>query len=497
MPAITPQQALPGYDVLAGALVSPGGGQGVPGAHGVSSFTLTTADFNVPAAGETVEINVEDTSWIAIGEPLWVETAGGNVNEPMALIVQAKTPTTLTLLNPLPTDAGLISSDTDNLIIPGSDTLVDLPPSQIKPVIWEVRTRSYNMLGNSTFEVDQKNCGAAAAVGTGSGNGAIDRWFYSKNLSTCTMTTQQGNVAPLAVIPGTRFQITSKQFYVIINTPQATLAANDLLQFYCWVEGHRLRELINDVHSVTLLVKSSYAPVTLTWAVRNITAPLYTLTKLFTIPVANQWTLITLPDLPVWTPNAVWNILPGAQGAHFRIGLAAGANYTSPANDVWVPGDFICGPGSDNYAALPANTTFSICFAQHEPGPECTPLIDSEFHSNLQDCSRYYQRSYPYGVRNGTVNQTGVASYYQPAGMGQAVGSVIFPVRMAKGPANIWIYSPTSGAINAAKNWFVAGDVAVTGAGCAGETGFAWLNTNAVSGPTNMIAFHWVADSGW
>lgn len=54
----------------------PPGTPGTPGTDGVSAFTVTTADFTMPAALGTVVVAVADSSWMAVGEPLFVLGAG-------------------------------------------------------------------------------------------------------------------------------------------------------------------------------------------------------------------------------------------------------------------------------------------------------------------------------------------------------------------------------------------------------------------------------------
>jgi hypothetical protein len=46
---------------------------GVDGVDGVNAFTTTTADFVVPAVGATVTIFVVDSSWMVVGQPIFIE----------------------------------------------------------------------------------------------------------------------------------------------------------------------------------------------------------------------------------------------------------------------------------------------------------------------------------------------------------------------------------------------------------------------------------------
>lgn len=52
------------------------GADGADGSDGVNAFTLTTADFTMPAELANVSVTVADNSWMAVGQPVFVQTAG-------------------------------------------------------------------------------------------------------------------------------------------------------------------------------------------------------------------------------------------------------------------------------------------------------------------------------------------------------------------------------------------------------------------------------------
>ncbi len=70
----------------------------IKGPTGLPAYTLSTSAFTVPAIGATVVVSVADTSWVAVGEIVYVQDANG-VGAAGPLQVTAKTTTTLTLLN--------------------------------------------------------------------------------------------------------------------------------------------------------------------------------------------------------------------------------------------------------------------------------------------------------------------------------------------------------------------------------------------------------------
>src|SRR6516162_7086886 len=67
------------------------GNQGPQGEPGLNACTLSMAPFTVPPSGGTVTVPVEDTSWIVLGQFLYVESAGGDAADPGALKVVNKT----------------------------------------------------------------------------------------------------------------------------------------------------------------------------------------------------------------------------------------------------------------------------------------------------------------------------------------------------------------------------------------------------------------------
>jgi hypothetical protein len=62
--------------VIVTEIPGPEGENGTPGTDGVSAFTSLTADFIVPTIGNSVTVLVLDSSWMIVGENVFVEFAG-------------------------------------------------------------------------------------------------------------------------------------------------------------------------------------------------------------------------------------------------------------------------------------------------------------------------------------------------------------------------------------------------------------------------------------
>jgi hypothetical protein len=381
-----------------------------------------------------------------------------------------------------------VSTDTGNIATLGSDSKILVPQSQI----WSVRLRTFNAAGNPTFECDNINCGQLVANPQ---TKIIDRWSCS-SATTMRVSTQQ-LTATDANLPGTSFLITSKVMRITLTTQQASLGASDFLQFYQSVEGPQLRELINDVHSVSLLVRSSVAGLKFTVKVAG-GSTAYSLVKLCTIPTANVFTLIPLANLPIFPSAAGFSIAPGTSGYILQITLAAGSSRIAPAADTWQSADWSGAPGMSNFAASPVNSTFDIAFVQHEPGALCSTLIDCPFTQNYDACLRYFQKTYDYATAVGTPSTQGdLCTFTAQDSYGSVFGTARFHKPMAKTPSGI-IYNGVTGAANSAHGQ--NGTNYTTSSPSFGSTGLSSFSISPSLGAAEggqPVQFHYTADTGW
>lgn len=388
-----------------------------------------------------------------------------------------------------PAGPNAVSTDADNIATLGSDNLILVPQS----TLWNMRLRSFNAVGNPSFEVDQPRCGGVSG-NMATGVKIIDR-YYCARVGTMTCTGQQVNAN--VVLPGTNFLITSQTLVMTLTTVQASLAAGDYYMVQQLIEGPFLRELINDVHSISILVSTSVAGgLKFGLSLRDPATTTRSLVKLCTIPAANTWTLIPLPNLPVFPAGGNWNLNPGSNGYTLNICLAAGSTFTALANDAWQNGSFFGAVGQDNFGSKPLNSTLTIAFIQHEPGPLCTTLIDKPFTQNYDECLRYLQKSYDYDVIPGTANNSiGTLSMWQQTTT-TLFASQRFHKPMAKQPSLV-AYEWSTGAANSVR--FNGVSYAVSSFGNIGKNGFSSINTATLPAVTAgaTASLHYTADTGW
>jgi hypothetical protein len=389
--------------------------------------------------------------------------------------------------DPGPLPPAAVSADTGNIATLGSDNLISVP----QQTIWYQRLRSFNSLGNPTFEVDARTVGA----GTSAGNTfALDRWIRAGALgvNVFQQPVATGNVI---AVPNTNFGITSKYLRFTLTTQKPTLAAGDYIFIQQDVEGPRLRELINDVHSISILCRG---PANLAFAVvvRDSTSA-YSLCNLCTLgPNPNLWYLITLPNLAIWTPSGTFPLTPGNLGYYFIVCLASGSTFIPPANGSWQSGNFIGAVGMSNFAAQPVNTIFDIAYVGHEPGALATTPQDLSFDDNLLACGRYWQKTWDYSMAIANVgNQSGMVRGSITGTQVQINPGATFPIRMAKVPT-VTAYSPSTGAAGMVRAIGAGADKAATTSTNVGETGYV-LNLSTALAAADSFQWHHVADTGW
>jgi hypothetical protein len=383
-----------------------------------------------------------------------------------------------------------VSANANNLATLGTDNLILVPTSSI----WSVRLRSLNAIGNPTCEVNQRNPGTTSTI-PASGSGLfLDRWGYSVPAAAASVSIQQA--AKRVALPGTNFLLAQNTFLVTLLAQKTTLAAGDQLTLQQTIEGPTLRELINDVHSIQVLARSTVANLQFGVSIVDPTGA-NSIVYLCTIPSANTPTLITLPNIPIFPSGGTFNLQPGNIGYILRVCLATGSTFMAPANNAWQSGNFTGAVGQGNFCSQAVNSTFELCFVQHEPGPLCTTPIDCPFDKNYDQCLRYFAKSYNYAQAPGTVTTNGANSFTATNGYGSVWGTAPFPKRMAKIPTGT-LYNPVTGAANGARgtqstNYATSG-LFIT------EVGISTFSISPGLGASEAgipVHFHYTADTGW
>jgi hypothetical protein len=391
-----------------------------------------------------------------------------------------------------------VSANAGNQATLGTDNLIYVPDPT--PVITSVRLRSFSSIGNGNFECDQRQI-HSYLTNPANGTFVCDRWQLQKSALTAAINLQSwtapftgSGIGGPILIPGTSYRISQNVLLLGLATAQATLAAGDYFAIQQSIEGPMLRELASDVHSVSLLIQSDVVPLSFGLILRD-PGGTVTLSKLCTVN-ATGYNLIKLPNLPVWASGGNFSVTPGAAGYTIFLSFACGTTYISPANDVWQTGNFIGAPGMTNWLANPVNSAIRIAFVQHEPGAQCTTLIDKPFSQNLDECLRYYTKSYPYGVAPGAVNTAGCVQVFVGLSLSPEV-YIAFPRVMAKTPT-VTVYGPNL-ANAAGYIWDTSSSTnrSISAVITAGDRSFSGVSLTTPNTVQSLQQFQWTADTGW
>jgi hypothetical protein len=93
---ISGPEGAPGSPGLRG----PPGLPGIDGAPGIPAYTFSTTAFTVPAIGDSITVDVQEPSWMTLGEWVWIEGADDGTYAGQMQIT-AISGNTVTLLNPI------------------------------------------------------------------------------------------------------------------------------------------------------------------------------------------------------------------------------------------------------------------------------------------------------------------------------------------------------------------------------------------------------------
>ena len=215
----------------------------------------------------------------------------------------------------------------------------------------------------------------------------------------------------------------------------------------------------------------------------------------FTQNAADTWQFqtVTVPgntDLTSNWPNA------NTAGVFLTFVMAAGSNYTGPAN-VWTTSGFASGANGTINGAQATSDVFQITGVLVLPGLDLpsaarAPLIMRPYDQEILIAKRYYEKSYDTGVRPGSISEVGDEYFYVAGTITGGGSSARFKVNKCAAP-QITLYSPATGAAAKIRDYVAGADVNGT-ADRIGINGFRWYGNSVASGP---IAFgaHYVADA--
>tara|TARA_R100001132_G_C3271623_1_gene93709 strand:- start:734 stop:2035 length:1302 start_codon:yes stop_codon:yes gene_type:complete len=297
--------------------------------------------------------------------------------------------------------AGIVQSKLATLVIDTAELAADaVTPAKMANSAY---LANRNTIINGAMEISQRSTSVAAI--TNDGFYTVDRWkIFNDTLGTFTMS--QSTTAPTD-------QGFSSSLKMDCTTADATPAAADRLGIRYYYEGYDIQNLkyaTSNAESTTISfwVRSSK---TGTYIVElyGVTAGRQ-ISKAYTISVADTWEkkTITFAGDTAGTYN---NDNTGELLVSFWLGT--GSNYSSGTlNQSWAAVNHVNRAVGQVNIADSTSGDWYITGIQLEVGDSATPFEHKTFGQELEDCKRYWQKSYAYGTALGTATQSGNSMIY-------------------------------------------------------------------------------------
>ena len=361
----------------------------------------------------------------------------------------------------------------------------------------KIYTKKRNLLSNGDMAIAQRNDATVASV-TASGFYTLDRWYYTEN-SDATLSLSQESNAALQLVSELQ-----EAFLLDVTTADTSLAASHNMiirqSLLANEVGHRIGHGTSRANPLTLsfwikCVKTGTNVVELV----NVDNTRYC-SQSYTVSSTNTWEFKTV-TFPADTGGSV---SPNDVGEHIQLNfwLSAGTDFTSGSlGTTWHTTAANRAVGQVNHADSTSNTV-ALSGVQLELGSVATPFEFVERGENLEECRRYYQKSYQYTDPAGTSTVVGAIynRYSSDVSNRADLGVRLAPV-MVKSPT-VTFYSldgTSSGTIGSlsdcGSNFTHDANVGVNSASSISDSGIDAVNL--ASSVDNILGFHYTADCGF
>jgi hypothetical protein len=331
--------------------------------------------------------------------------------------------------------------------------------------------------------------GTSAASLTTTDYRTTDRWrFLIETAGTWTMS--QENDAPT----GSGFRKSTK---VLCTTADASPAAADASFLQQRIEGQNLQAIKKGTAAAEQLTLSFWvkANVTGTYIVELIDVDnSRSISASYTINTSGTWEREVI-TFSADTTGAFDN--DNAESLRLSFWFVAGSNYTSGTlQTTW--GTSTANKqavGQTNLASATSNY-WQITGVQLEVGDTATPFEFKPFTQDLEECQRYYQKSYNYSVVPGTVSGAN-AVFTTTSRTNTSIPSLNtgrFGVVMRGSPTMTW-YSPSTGASGKIRDVAAGVDRTIVWNFDSGDNFGGWIITDSAPSDGAEVRGHWQASA--
>jgi hypothetical protein len=330
---------------------------------------------------------------------------------------------------------------------------------------------------NGSFDIWQRGTTFTGLSGTN--NYTSDRWNYVEAASM---------VASIDRSTTTPDENTNYSLKLDCTTADASIEAGELAFIGQTIEGYDWLPLYKQSFSLRFWVRSNKTG-TYCVAFRNSGSDRSYVAE-YTISASDAWEEKEI-NVTATPSGGTWDFTNGS-GIQLVFTLSAGTNFHTTAG-AWQTGNFI---GTSNQVNFFDNTANEIYFSnvQINKGATALPYMRQSIRKTLEDCQRYYEKSYNTDVDPGTVSNPGLE---QIRLTGVTVDASLFltvKYRTTKRAApTTTIYSPSSGTSGNGSDGGST-DRTMTSS-LQGDSGFRIDYTDATPATGNLISWHWTADA--
>ena len=279
--------------------------------------------------------------------------------------------------------------------------------------------KNKNRIINGSFDISQRGTSFISVVDAAY---TLDRWQYAKSGSMVHDITQSTNV-PTVAEAGRLF---NKSVKIDCQTLDSSIGSSEYCAFNQPIEGYNWLPLAQKPTVISFWV---YATKIGTYCVslRNSISDRSCVEE-YTINAANTWEKKTI-TFPASPSSGTWNYTNGI-GAILGFTLAAGSIIQTTAG-AWQNGNYISTSNQVNACDSTSND-FYLCGVQLEEGDVATPFESQSISEILDQCKRYYRKSYSLETDPATATSTGVLKFL--TGTDRCAGVYSFGSPMRVGP---------------------------------------------------------------
>jgi hypothetical protein len=328
----------------------------------------------------------------------------------------------------------------------------------------------------------------AAATGTFT----ADRFAYTHS-SDAVCTILKTADAPTAAQAGV---YTSSCLHVDVTTADGTIAAAQYSGVMYRFEGYDIADLGFGQSGTRYVTLSFWVKSTITGtyvvAFRNEPGT-RSYPATYTVDSADTWEQKTI-TIAVDT-TGTW-YYDNQEGLNLYFVIACGTTFHGPA-DTWSAGNYFGVTGQANGVSSASNN-FKLALIQLESGSVATPFERLPIATVLQQCQRYYEKSFPIATtpaQNAGVEGAVVIMQWVGAAAGAGAQSIQYKALKRTDPT-VTTYNPA--ATNAqVRNYSTGSDASVTAVGSASNDAQFNITFTTAGGSAagNVNAVHWTSSA--